>query len=99
MAIRTVQKKGGLKSMKNDNEKEPIQKNDVYLKTNERLFNRKTKLKMISIVSFLVIMFFIGSLSVLFENDLIYCISMLILTITILISLIFINRRKNETKT
>ena len=38
MAIRTVQKKGGLKTVQNDNEKKENQINDVCLKANDRLF-------------------------------------------------------------
>jgi len=40
MAIKTVQKKGGLKTVQNDTEKKTKQTNDVCLKTNDRLFTK-----------------------------------------------------------
>ena len=39
MVIKTVQKKGGLKTVQNDTENNSIQTNDVCLKTKGRLFS------------------------------------------------------------
>ena len=51
MAIRIVQKKGGLKTMKNNTEKKDNQINDVYLKTNDRLFtNELERLETIKLI-------------------------------------------------
>ena len=55
MAIKTVQKKGGLKSVQKSNKKTEKQINDVYLKTNNRLFTGPFIMGMISLTIIILI--------------------------------------------